>query len=71
MHCSEMLKNDIIIYTVYMLSYVIAKMKIFYTFTYITAAVRQTAKDIVQLFFMLFYTKLQTFWYIRLGNCKE
>ena len=34
----------------------------FHTFTYITAAVRQTAKDTVQLFFMLFYTKLRTFW---------
>ena len=34
---------------------------IFHIFTYITAAVLQTAKDTVQLFFIVFYTKLQTF----------
>ena len=39
----------------------------FHTFTYITAAVRQTAKDTeFNYFFMLVYTKLQTFWYTRL-----
>ena len=64
MQCSEMLKNDIII--LYMLSYVIAKMKIFIPLR-ITAAVCQTAKDTAfNYFFMLCYTKLRTFWYIRL-----
>ena len=35
--------------------------EIFHIFTYITVAVRQTAEDRVQLFFIIFYTKLRTF----------
>ena len=43
MQCSEMLKNDIIIYIYVELCD--SENENFHTFTYITAAVRQTAKD--------------------------
>ena len=53
MQCSEMLKNDIIY--IYMLSYVISKMKIFIPLR-ITAAVRQTAKDTEFNYFLCYST---------------
>ena len=40
-----------------MLSYVIAKMKFFLIFTYITAAVRQTAKDTEFNYFLSYSTQ--------------
>ena len=60
MQCSEMLKNDIIVYRLYVeLCY--SENENFHPFTYITAAVRRTAKD-TEFNYLLCYSTL---------NCKH